>query len=520
MNPLITALQQADLYPHPVYGFELIETHISWVLLTGIYAYKLKKPVNFGFLDFSTLELRRHYCQKELRLNKRLAGEYYIEVVAITGTPEHPTLNGSSPVIDYAVKMRQFPQAAQFDRLLAKNLLNTKHIKLLSSTVANFHQHIASATPDTSFGRPQTIKAAVDENLKIVKPLATATGHAELLEDIEQWCESEYQKLQPEFQHRKQQGFVRECHGDMHLRNMALVNDEVLIFDCIEFNSEFRWIDVMSEVAFVVMDLDDRAQPGFSTQFLNEYLEICGDYHGLTLLPYYLVYRAMVRAKVDCLRLAQTDITASEQEDIRTDFQRYLQLAGQYTKVHDNFLVITHGLSGSGKTWHTTQLMQVTRFIRLRSDVERKRMFTLTAEQNSHSATDAGIYSAQASDMTYQQLAQISRLLLASHWTVVVDATFLQREKRKQFFELAQELGKPFLILNFLASTTTLRDRIHSRQSLRDASEATIEVLERQLTRLQELSEGEQLHTLNINTEAPIKPEQLWASICNKLKSH
>lgn len=520
MNRLLSALQNPQLYPHPVSGFELLETHISWVLLTGLYAYKIKKPVNFGFLDFSTLEKRRYYCHEELRLNQRLARDYYLEVISFTGSPEQPVLNGSGPVFEYAVKMKQFPQDAQFDRLLAQGLLTSHHIQALANTVADFHQQIATAGRDTIFGSPETIKAAVDENFAHIFPSVIDSKLQQLVKSIQHWCETEFRYKIPQFQQRKQDGFIRECHGDMHLRNMALTDDSVLIFDCIEFNEEFRWIDVMSEIAFAVMDLDDRQQTGFANEFLNTYLEISGDYAGLALLPYYLVYRALVRAKVDCLRLSQSELAQNEKQNLTNEFRHYLDLAWQYTQPHTNYLMITHGLSGSGKSWFTEHVMTMDRFIRLRSDVVRKQLFNLPALQESRSTPDAGIYNRQASDMTYRRLADLSRLLLSNHWSVIVDATFLDQNRRDSFRKLALELEKPFLILDFQASPGILRERIHTRMMQKDASEATLEILDRQITQQQPLSDEDRKYTFTIQAEDTLNPATIWSEIRRHFPDH
>ena len=511
MNSLLSALQNPELYPHPVTEFAVIETHISWVLLTGDYAYKIKKPVNFGFLDFSTLAQRKFFCQEELRLNQRLAAEIYLEVVSITGTPEQPALNGDGAVFEYAVKMRQFPQSAQFDRLLQQGQLSVDQIQSLAHTVAQFHQCSATADTDTVFANPDVIKQAVDENFFHILPTITDSETRAQLQAIAHWCETEHQRCYPEFTRRKQEAYVRECHGDMHLRNIALMGDAIIVFDCIEFNEAFRWIDVMSEIAFVIMDLDDRNQSGFATTFLNQYLEDTGDYNGLTVLPYYLVYRAMVRAKVACLRLAQAELTSIERDQVLSDLRHYLDLAWRYTKPHAHFLCITHGLSGSGKSWLTDKLMNGERFIRLRSDVERKRLYHLTAEQDSNSRPGTGIYSQEATEMTYQRLKEITSRLLEKHWSVIVDATFLQCSQRESFHQLASSLKAPFLILDFQATPALLRDRIRARQSRQNVSEATLEVLERQISHYQALSLDEQHYCLSLHTATA--PAQVWRQI-------
>ena len=282
---LIQSLQNPALFPHMVDSFQVIETHISWVLLTGSYVYKIKKPLNLGFLDFSSLEKRKHYCHEELRLNSRLAPDIYLDVVAITGTEDQPTLDGSGTVIEYAVKMRQFKPNNTFDQLLAHNLLSAKQIKQTASIIAAFHSKIDRASSDTKLGGANTIKQPVLENFRQIQQLGGIEKPSSL-KQLAAWSEQQHTMLGPVFSQRQQAGYIRECHGDCHLGNIALINGEVVLFDGIEFNPSLYWIDVISEIAFLVMDLQEKQRPDLAFQFLNTYLQHSGDYVGLKLLRF------------------------------------------------------------------------------------------------------------------------------------------------------------------------------------------------------------------------------------------
>lgn len=314
---LISSLLSAEIYPHPVNQLRLIETHISWVILTGPYAYKIKKPVNLGFLDFSSLEQRKLYCEEELRLNKRTAPSIYLGVVPITGSTTQPQLDGKGEAIEYAVKMRQFPQDAQLDHLLEQGGLKAAHMDAFARLVADFHQQVAVAGADDNYGEPDQVMQPVEENFEQIGQHQLTSQQQQLLDELHAWSTTEYQRLETQLAQRKQQGFIRECHGDMHLRNLAWIDEQAVAFDGIEFNANLRWIDVISEVAFLVMDLQDRNQPELAQRFLNAYLEITGDYAGLSLLPFYLVYRALVRAKVAAIRAGQQDIEDAERSSCR-----------------------------------------------------------------------------------------------------------------------------------------------------------------------------------------------------------
>jgi aminoglycoside phosphotransferase family enzyme/predicted kinase len=515
---LIRQLLNPGLYPHPVERFELLETHISWVILTGDYVYKLKKPVNFGFLDFSTLEKRQFYCSEEVRLNKRLAPQIYLHTVAINGTEDHPNLDGPGPTIEYAVKMRQFRQQDQFDRLLGNKQLHRQDITELAQIIAKFHQSALHTTTDSAFGDPDHIHAPVQENFSQIDALIESEADRALLSEVARWSQFEFENLKTNIAERKQQGFVRECHGDMHLRNIAKFHNNIVIFDCIEFNDNLRWIDVISEIAFIEMDLHDRGRRDFANVLLNAYLQNTDDYPAMRLLRYYLVYRAMVRAKVDCIRAHQKGIGNEEKIQTLKEFRHYLNLARQFTKPVPPFLLITCGLSGCGKTYTTDGLMEYLPFIRMRSDVERKRLFGLAPGESSDSTLDSGIYTAQASHNTYARLADITRTVLSAQWSVLVDAAFLQNEQRQLFENIAKELHVPFLILHFTAPQEVLTQRVTRRQQEnKDASEAGRQVLEAQINHQQPPSSDEQPFTLEIDSSGTIDYSTLAQHIQDRL---
>jgi aminoglycoside phosphotransferase family enzyme/predicted kinase len=485
LHNLVTALQQPELFPHPVTRFAVIETHISIILLTGTYAYKFKKPVNFGFLDFSTLARRRHFCAEELRLNRRLAPELYLEVVPVTAGPR---LGADGEAIEYAVRMREFEQTAQFDRMLDAGQLGPAHMDALALRIAAFHASVAVAGPESTYGRPVAVQAPVDENFSQVLECMQDAGERDRLAPLQDWARQAVQRLQPLLQARKDDGFIRECHGDLHLRNVALVDDVPVAFDCIEFNDNLRWIDIISEVAFMVMDLDQRGQSGLASRFLNTWLEHSGDYAGLSLLRYYLVYRAMVRAKVDCLRAHQPDVDTAERSAILQEYHAYLALGERYTRPYPPALLLMHGLSGSGKTTISQFLLENLPAIRMRSDIERKRLHGLAGDARTGAGIAEGIYDHAANERTYRRLAELSGTVLDAGHSVIIDAAFLQQVQRTPFIELARARGVRCFIIDCQAPESELRRRIATRQrSRQDASEAGIEVLENQLRDYQQL---------------------------------
>lgn len=496
---LIRSLLKPDVYEHPVTDIELIETHISWVILTGAYAYKIKKPIDLGFLDFSTLEKRLFCCNEELRLNSRLAAAIYLEVVAITGTPEKPALQGAGAAIEYAIKMVQFPQQAQLDNMLANGELEKYHMDAIAELVAGFHTSTDVAADDSYFGDPEHVYQPVAENFTQIRQHLHSNKYDEELDALEGWSKETFSSLKPVFEQRKQEGYIRECHGDMHLRNLVWFNGEPLAFDCLEFNPALRWIDTLSEVAFLVMDLQDRNEPELAQRFLNAYLEHCGDYQGMPVFNFYLVYRALVRAKVDAIRAGQPGIAEVDKHEAEEEFHAYLKLARSYTRLSKPGLIITRGMSASGKSTLTQPLLEFMGAIRIRSDVERKRLFGIPAGTGSAAGIDQGIYSSEAGIRTYEKLLQLANALLEAGITVIVDAAFLKYEQRRSFRELALKKHMPFIILEFIASAETLRRRIKARTQ--DVSDADLSVLEHQLATAEPVHESELTNRIEIDTE-------------------
>jgi aminoglycoside phosphotransferase family enzyme/gluconate kinase len=499
-----------------------LETHISHILLTGAFAYKIKKPLDLGFLDFTTLAKRRYYCEEELRLNRRLAPDIYLDVVAITGSLEDPVLDSAGTTLEYAVRMREFAQEALASRMLAQGTLTAAHIDALAAEVAAFHGRVDVAPPGSAFGTPDMVLDVAAQNFVQIRPLLTDSTDCATLDALRDWALAEHTACRGALQQRHDTGFVRECHGDLHLNNIAILAAAVTIFDCIEFNDELRWIDVMSEVAFTVMDLEDRGRGEFGHRFLNAYLERTGDYAGLAVLRFYLAYRAMVRAKVACLRggqLAPGDVKTA----LASEYRSYVDLARHYARPPQAAFVVTHGLSGCGKTTLTQPLLELCGAIRIRTDVERKRLHGIDAGARSGSALDAGLYTADATERTYRHVLALAEAIAAAGRIAIVDGTFLKRWQRNLFRERAATLGIPFVLIDFVATEATLRGRV-AKRALRgiDASEADLDVLEAQMRTQEAISADERVSALTYDAQAPLAracDPEAWRPVLDRLGS-
>ena len=504
MEQLAEALRHESAYPHATGRIEVVETHISWIFLTESFAYKVKKPVDLGFLDFSTLEKRRYFCNEELRLNQRLCPEIYLSVVPVVQSGNSFFIDGEGEIVDYAVKMVRFDRTMELDRMLSSGELNTMHVDILSSLISGFHQSIPAVTADTGFGQPDNLIKPMLANFTHTEPAASNRAEALRLESLKQWTVEEHQRLSPLFVERQRGGFIRQCHGDMHTGNMVWWKNRIFIFDCIEFNDNLSKIDVISDLAFLFMDLEHAGYPAFAWRLLNNYLTETGDYGALPLLRFYSVYRAMVRAKVTAIRYTQT----KEQSTLDTILQEhfsYLQLAEHYTHKQKPLLVLTYGVSGSGKTSLSHDIAQTLQAVHVRSDVERKRLSGLRALERSDKAAHASLYSEEKSRATYKRLLDVAILCIANGLRVIVDATFLTAETRQLFLEEGRKLHCECRIIHFHAPREVLIERVQKRFLMRnDASEADIAVLMFQFEKQESLTVEEEKITIRINTAEAI----------------
>jgi aminoglycoside phosphotransferase family enzyme/predicted kinase len=513
---LIAALQNPALFPHPVEQFRVIETHISWVLLTGPFAYKIKKPVNFGFLDFTELSAREHFCKEELRLNQRLTQGLYLEVLPINGSVDAPELGGSGPAIEYALKMRQFPQSQLLSDVQGRGELTEAHIDGLAKQIAEFHNATPTVAANHPLCSPEAIVAPMRQNFEQIRPMLKDAADLQQLEALEAWTEANYARLEPLLAKRAANGSIRECHGDLHLGNATLLDDQVVLFDCIEFNEPFRLIDIALDAAFLAMDLEDRGLKAHAWRFINAWLEHTGDYAALELLNFYKTYRALVRAKVALFSLAhQTD--AVQKAVTLRQYRNYANLAERYSAIPSSFLAITYGVSAVGKSHVAMRLVEALGAIRLRSDVERKRLFGEQKDANIGKLS-AGIYSQDASADTYQRLHQLAEAALRAGFPVIIDATYLKQAQRDAASQVAEACGAPFLILECCAPDDIIASWLEQRKAAgNDPSDATMDVIQAQHANREALSESELLQSKRVNTHESTSLDSLIARIRQRL---
>jgi uncharacterized protein len=514
----ITDMLTPCVYRHPVNRLRVCETNISWVVLTGLYAYKIKKNVRFDFIDASTLAKRHHLCEEELRLNQRLSPALYLDVVPITREPRGLRVDGKGVIAEYAVRMRQFDASQELSALLDHRDVDQRELADLGFRLARFHENAAVATFDGNFPYTAQLHDSVLGNLATLLGHLDGTAALPELGHLIDWTHDYLHNSLPQLRMRELRGAIHECHGDLHARNIARWEGQLLPFDCLEFDPKLRWIDVMNDVAFLMMDLIAHGRKDLASAFLNAYLERTGDYDGVRHLPFYSVYRALVRAMVDSLAVEGDAARRSEFQD---RLRERVKAAAAYAIQPMPALFIMHGPSGSGKSWLSERLAPLLGAVRIRSDVERKRLGdAVSASSPAGAGFKEGLYDPAMSQRTYAHLLECAESCLEGGMNTIVDATFLKKEDRRRFSDLATRRGVALTILSCQADSTMLTERVRDRAQARvGPSDADVNVLGHQLTSQEQLGADEQLQVIEVETTQSSACEKAVVAIRDRLSS-
>lgn len=492
LPPYVQVFYNTALYNHPTESIEMIQTHISWVFLTGNFVYKLKKPIDLGFLDYSTLEKRKFYCEQELLLNRRLMQEVYLEVCSVCLREGEYNLCGDGEVIDYCLKMVQFDQAGLFDKMLEQGEFKPEWMDTLAKDIASFHAQ-AEVNSNPSFKHASYIEEHIQANLSVASAHIEKALSEKNLKLLRSFAKTELEHKQGTLKKRLVKRHIRHCHGDLHFRNITLLEGKPRAFDCIEFNDEYRIIDTMNDIAFLLMDCDAYKRPDLGMRFLSRYLEYSADYDGLSLLSLYLFYRASVRGKVACI-LAD-ELPCEQQRPQWQEARNYFNLALSYTHKNQPTLFAIGGLSGSGKSHLALLGCGVENAIIIRSDATRKRISTDFPERD--------LYGDQMGNDTYQAMFDAAKVALEAGFSVIMDATFLQSDSRQQVYNLAKNTKCPMQFYWLEVDENTLRHRIKKRmEDNKDISDADLDVLNLQLVQYEKPNES-WIHCLDASVSWP-----------------
>ncbi|RMF93753.1 MAG: kinase [Nitrospinota bacterium] len=503
-HEMIQALLSPHLYPDRPQRVEFRQTHISSLFFTDHYVYKVKKPVNFGFLDFSTLEARRFYCQEEVRLNRRLAPQVYLGVATIREKDGHLSWDGEGRVIDYAVVMRRLPAEKMLERLLEAGQVSADDWQRLAAYLAAFHQRAEQNAEITRYGACDVIREDWQENFAQTKRYVGETLTEETYHYIQQQVERFLMQRQGIFAWRQQTGRIRDCHGDLRVDHICL-EPEIAVFDCIEFNKRFRYTDVAAEVAFLYMDLEARGFADAARLFLHHYLVASQDQGLPALLDFYACYRAYVRGKVKSFLLDDPEVSEEEKAEARRQATAYFTLARRYAeRLRFPLLLITCGLTGTGKTTMARLLAGHLSLVLLRSDVLRKELAALPPAVHRYEEYGEGIYSESFTDQTYAALYREAERYLVQGESVILDASFLRRARREEARKLAERLGAAFYVIECVCPEGMVKERLEKRQREgRDASDGRWELFSQQKQVAEPVTEIAAEHHIRLDTTQP-----------------
>jgi uncharacterized protein len=506
---IFEALAHAESYPHPVKSIQVRETHISKVFLTGSHAYKIKKAVNLGFLDFTRLTERCRFCHQELQLNRRLTRDVYLKVVPITSDGRQIGIKHGGQVVEYAVCMRQLSADQSMLRLLRAGKLHKNDIPRIVEVLNRFYRSAPRDAAVAKWGDIELIGRNCADNFDAIEPFGGDVIDAEQLHAIQAAVTAMLTRSRPLFIRRKADGFVRDGHGDLRCGHIY-IEDEIQIIDCIEFDTRYRCGDVAADIAFLAMDLDFEGFPDSARQLVETYARLAQDPGLLLLIDFYKCYRAMVRVKVNCLRLQDEHLPLGERNILLRHTRRFMALAFSYALMFSQpTLWVVCGLPAAGKSTLARRLGDVLNCPVHASDPIRKAIFNMDAEASAEATYATGIYTPAADARTYAKLLLASQDGLTCCADVILDATFSRDEQRREALRLAGDQGATIIFVECRAPLHMLEERLAKRSETPGVSDARLHhlpELRARYTPFDEISPG--LH-FTVDTTQPIEPQLL-----------
>jgi len=513
---LIRALLNPSLYSHPVAEVSLRQTQMSFLLFAGDYVYKIKKPVDLGYLDYTTLERRRFFCHQEVKLNRRLCPGVYLRVVPISWRLGRVRLGGGGKVMEYAVMMRRLPEEGMMEYLLPRGGVTPRMVEQVAEKLAAFHKKAATSPEIATFGDPAAVSFNWQENFSQTESYRGRTVTFERYERIKAYVDDFLRRERRLLERRVEEGKVRDCHGDLHAAHICF-GEDIYIYDCIEFNNRFRYCDVASEVAFLAMDLDFHYQPGLAGHFVESYTELSGDAELPLLMPFYKCYRAYVRGKVEGFKLDDPYLTEEEKRQAMCRARRYFNLACSYVPGGERArLIIVSGLPGTGKTALAGELSRRLGAEVVSSDVVRKELAGLPLGEHRYEEYERGIYSPEFTARTYGEMLSRSRRALEAGRSVVADATFRRREYRRSFSLLAEELGAEFWAVETRCPEEVVRSRLERRPGEETVSDALWETYLAQRGEFEPLDELPLSQHIIVDNSLP--PDRIASEVVSRLE--
>lgn len=480
---LFDQLKKPQFYGPHVTSVTLLQTHISYIALTGEYAYKIKKPVNFGFLDFSTLDKRKYYCDEELRLNKRLCPEMYLDVLPITQKNNTLELDGDGTIVEYALKMKEFPQDSIMTNMLQQGKISEDTIDRLCNILIDFYSTQEPTEEVKGYGEVSAVNHNIEENFEQTRPMIDITVSKEIYGYIKDAVTKFFERKKDVFGQRMNEGKIFDCHGDLHSGNIAVIGDIIHIFDCIEFNDRFRFCDIASDIGFLAMDLDYQNYPYLSSYLIEEYVKKSDDVSLYSVLNFYKSYRAFVRGKVIGFQLNDPHIEPEKKNVLVKAAKKYFELAQYYTGLfsldlqkHSPVLFLVAGLSGTGKSTVARKIAVDYHATQLNTDVVRKEIAGIDQYEQHHDHLNTGLYDPRRIDETYDQVMQRAEELLNKGQNVVLDATFQKRKYREMAQHIARKHHAACVMVHCICPDIVVHKRLEDRLKKKSVSDGRWEI--------------------------------------------
>ena len=513
-------LQNLGFYEYPVKSVKVLQTHISFVALTGTHAYKIKKSVNFGFLDFSTLEKRKYYCEEELRLNKRLCPDIYLGVLPITQEDHTLKLNGKGTIVDYAVKMKEFPQDSIMTNLLRQGKITEKTIEEMCTLLVDFYQKDTRSAEIDSYGKLSAVKQNIDENFEQTQSVIDITIPKKTYDFLKDANARFFEKKKDVFDKRIHDGRIHDCHGDLHSGNIVVSNGRIYIFDCIEFNKRFRFCDVASDIGFLAMDLDYQNQPFLSSYLIKRYNERSNDTGIFDVLNFYKSYRAYVRGKVIGFQLNDPHIQEEKKKEIITTAKTYFDLSEYYASLfsldlalHKPFLFIVTGLTGTGKSTVALKIAVDYHAHQINTDVVRKELAGMDQFERHHDQFNTGLYDPKNIDGTYEKVMEKASGLLNKGENVVVDATFQKKKYRDMAHKVAKENKAIYIMIRCVCPDIVVKKRLDERVKQKSISDGRWEIYQHQKETFEPFTSTESFLEMDTSDDSSLYRKKFFTTL-------
>jgi len=503
---LIEFLLSPNTYPHLPTEIKHIQTHASDVFVAAPYVYKIKKPVDFGFLDYSTLEKRKYFCEKEYELNKMLCCSAYIGIEIISLKDGKLKLGPGDETIEYSVKMNLLPEQYFLHNLLREGEVSKDDFSKIAEKLMDYYMSQLPSDFIGTFGQPENIKSIIDDNISTSKKFLNETITANSYNTLKSYNDTIFKNKSGIFIKRMRDGWIRDCHGDLRLEHINLSNNDICIYDCIEFNEKFRYIDIASDIAFLSMDLDYNGYYKFSDFFIDEISGLMNDENINDVLDFYKCYRAIVRGKVDSLKSFEPEVPEDERSRARKNAELFYKLALKYSLFGSRpAIIVVSGVIGTGKSTIAKALTEELSFDVISSDIVRKKISGVPKFERKYEGYDAGLYSGDVTEKTYSEMFDVAEDIIKNGKSAIIDASFSKKKWREHIVKLSKNFDSRIYFIETQTPINVIEQRLIARErEQKTVSDARLEILDRFISDYEQPAEINSKILITIDTSKPV----------------